>query len=64
LQSLPTFNGAKENVMGQDELMRDEKLFGDFPHIPHSSWKHDLPEEGAPPAQRVDASEFWERLGL
>lgn len=50
--------------MEQDELIRDEKLFGDFPHIPHSSWRHDLPEEDAPPVRRVDASEFWERLGL
>jgi len=61
---MPTFNGAKEIVMEQDELMRDKKLSGDFPHIPHSSWRHDLPEEDTAPSRRVDASEFWERLGL
>lgn len=50
--------------MDEDEFIRDEKLFGDLPYIPHSSWRHDFSEKDTAATGRIDASESCERLGL
>lgn len=50
--------------MDRGEGLDKEERFGGLPHIPHSSWRHDRPDEDVEQSERIDADEFWERLGL
>ena len=54
----------KEMTMDRGEILNKEERFGGLPHVPHSSWRHELPDEDIEPSERIDADEFWERLGL
>lgn len=50
--------------MDRDDNPHDEKLFGDLPYIPHSSWRYDLDDRDESASRSIDAEEFWDRLGL
>lgn len=51
-------------TMDRGEVLNKEERLGGLPHIPHSSGRHDLPDKDVEQSERIDADEFWERLGL